>query len=313
LRILASTPLYPPRSRVGSWLSTHACLAWLASRGHDAHVVPLNGCSQPYELDGVRVTPSTMGAKLPVDIVVSHLGDNGRGQHVADALGAPSVVMVHGPVTSTDHAALAGAALVVFNSCATRDAAGWGGPSVVVHPPVWPQHYKARPGQHVSIINCSIPKGIGVFDLVARSTPQAQFLGVRGSYGRQVMRPAPNITFLATTVDMRSVYGLTRILLMPSDHETWGRVGVEAMCSGIPVIAHPTAGLLESLGGAGTFVDRNDIAGWRNEVLRLLDPEQWQAASQRAIERSQELHPVADLERLEMALWGLAQEPACAL
>ncbi|MFE4971343.1 glycosyltransferase [Kitasatospora sp. NPDC056651] len=50
------------------------------------------------------------------------------------------------------------------------------------------------------------------------------------------------------------VYARSRVVLMPSSHESWGRVGVEAFASGIPVIAHPTPGLAECLGHAGIYV-----------------------------------------------------------
>ncbi|WP_262928542.1 glycosyltransferase family 4 protein [Streptomyces sp. CBMA152] len=48
------------------------------------------------------------------------------------------------------------------------------------------------------------------------------------------------------------VYSRSRVILMPSLYESWGRVAVEAFASGIPVIAHTTPGLVESMGEAGS-------------------------------------------------------------
>lgn len=76
---------------------------------------------------------------------------------------------------------------------------------------------------------------------------------------------------------------------MPSESETWGMAGVEAMCSGIPVIAHPTPGLKESLGDAGIFVDRDDIDGWVEQLVRLDDVREYAAASTAASRRAAEL------------------------
>jgi glycosyltransferase involved in cell wall biosynthesis len=52
------------------------------------------------------------------------------------------------------------------------------------------------------------------------------------------------------------------VLMVPSVHESYGMAAVEALASGIPVIAHPTPGLREALGDAGTFVDRADVRVW---------------------------------------------------
>ncbi|MBQ1163612.1 glycosyltransferase, partial [Streptomyces sp. A73] len=67
------------------------------------------------------------------------------------------------------------------------------------------------------------------------------------------------------------VYGRTRVLLMPRSYESWGRAGCEALASGIPVEAHPTPGLCESLGEAGVYVDRNDLDGYEAVLRKLLE------------------------------------------
>jgi glycosyltransferase involved in cell wall biosynthesis len=105
------------------------------------------------------------------------------------------------------------------------------------------------------------------------------------------------------------VYARTKLLLMPSDYESWGRVGVEAMASGIPVIAHPTEGLTESLGDAGTFIHRDDIPAWCDAITRLLKPRAWGAASKKAKARSAELDPARDLATWVQALEHLSRVP----
>jgi len=91
------------------------------------------------------------------------------------------------------------------------------------------------------------------------------------------------------------VYARTKVLLMPSSYESWGRVGVEAMASGIPVVAHPTPGLCESLGEAGIFVDRNDLDGYEAVLRKLMTRTEYGLASKKAQARSAELDPTAEL------------------
>jgi glycosyltransferase involved in cell wall biosynthesis len=190
-----------------------------------------------------------------------------------------------------------GAALVVCNSHATRAALRWAGPTIVAHPPVWPDQYRTTPGDKVTLINLSPMKGGDLFYRLARSLPHRQFLAVKGGYGKQRANRVANVTVVEHTADMIGVYQQTRILLMPSTRESWGRVGIEAMCSGIPVIAAPTPGLLESLGPAGVFVPLDQPPRWLQEVERLHDDTQWAEASGRALSRVAELDPAGDVAR----------------
>jgi len=142
-------------------------------------------------------------------------------------------------------------------------------------------------------------KGAEVFYELAERLPNQKFLGVQGGYGVQVLDDLPNVELLEHLPPDRmrdEVYARTRVLLMPSAHESYGRTGVEAMASGIPVIAHPTDGLREALGSAGVFVDRDDIDGWETLLRKLLDGRRWRHASARARQRVTELDPAADID-----------------
>jgi len=92
---------------------------------------------------------------------------------------------------------------------------------------------------------------------------------------------------------------------MPSAYESWGRTGIEAAASGIPTIAHPTPGLLESLGKSGTFVARDDIAGYVEAIRAFDDPQLYKAKSNAARARSRELEPTRHIDLLEAALLDL--------
>jgi glycosyltransferase involved in cell wall biosynthesis len=304
VNVLAVTPLYPPVSRVGAWLSTHEFLRGLAERGHHVDAVGYLLTDAGYDLDGIHVHRQPAADLFDrADVVISHLGDNQQAAKAAAARGLPSVRMAHSdPVQK---GVLNGAALVVCNSQATSAALAWDGPTIVAHPPVWPDQYRTTPGDKVTLINVSPPKGADLFFRIARALPHRQFLAVKGGYGKQRINKAANVTVIEHTADMIGVYHQTRILLIPSARESWGRVGIEAMCSGIPVIAAPTPGLLESLGPAGVFARVDQATRWVQEIERLHDPTQWAEASARALARAAEFDPAADVIRFAEAIEAL--------
>lgn len=310
MKILAAVPLYPPTSRVGAWLATHRCLAYLASLGHDVDVVPyMHGMLRwDYDLDGVHVRPGAVLRDWPrPDLVVSHLGDNHEAASLATTdWGVPSVRFVHGshPDNLPNLQAIP-PDLTVFNSASLAAETGWAGPSMVVHPSA--DTGTAVPGDRVTLVNLTEQKGGILFWQLAKSMPDVAFLGVRGGYGQQVSNKAKNTTVIDMTEDMaHDVYAKTRVLLMPSERETWGMVGVEAMRCGIPVIAHPTPGLVESLGPAGIFVDRNDLPGWQQAIRRLMVKSEWRRASNAALERAVQLAEVDHLPEFADRIEALA-------
>lgn len=307
MNLLAWVPLYPPSSMVGSWVSTHLCLAHLADRGHRVDVVTYLAGGHAYDLDGVHVHPGAQLEDFSPDVVLSHLGDNARAAEMAKWSRLPSVRMVHGLNELNQHRLRRRPPdLAVFNSESLRSATRWGGPSIVVHPPV-DIDLPVSSGDAVTLVNLSAEKGGGVFAQLARRMPDRRFLGVRGGYGRQVEVSGPNVEVVEPTHRMVSdVYARTRVLVMPSASETWGMVAVEAMASGIPVIAHPTPGLRESLGSAGIFADRGNVSEWVAAIRRLDDPDAWAAASERALARAMELDPAPQLARFAEAVEALA-------
>ena len=312
MKIGAVTPLYPPGSRVGSWLSTHECLRVLVAAGHDVVANPAMGADpDEYVLDGVRVVPGAWRMDEVIagaDLVISHLGDPGHAHKAALARGIPSVRMVHGIIGQDALRQMVGFPpdLLVFNSESSAETARHRCPHIVVNPIFDRKDFATTTGELVTHVNQSDPKGGQMFQKLVRFMPDIGFLAVRGGYGKQRDMVGQNVETMACTEDMRDdVYSRTRVLLIPSKAETWGMVGVEAMCSGIPVIASPTPGLKESLGYAGIFVDANNFRGWMSELRRLMDPDEWSAASARSLARVAELDSGEGAQRFLEAIEGL--------
>ncbi|GAA0632199.1 glycosyltransferase family 4 protein [Kutzneria viridogrisea] len=320
MRVLAMLHLYTPHHNAGAEMMTHALLRALVDSGHEVDVLLSRDHHQitdPYTHQGVRVFPHQDNgdpfawfadpARRP-HLVVTHLENTERASILGAQYGVPVVHLAHNTFDDTKWALARQPALVVVNSeWMAEDFTAWWlyehgatpmPPMLTVHPPVRAEEYATKPGSRVTLINLCLDKGADIFYALAKRFPDRQFLGVAGAYGTQHRLDLPNVEFLDHVPgnEMRDrVYARTKVLLMPSVYESWGRVGIEAACSGIPTIAHPTAGLRESLGDSGTFADRDDIDAWETHLARLLTPRGWSAASRRALARATELDPCTQL------------------
>ncbi|MFF7147463.1 glycosyltransferase family 4 protein [Streptomyces griseoaurantiacus] len=296
----------------------------LVERGHDVSVwlSRYGGAHAEYEYHGIRVVPLESRLDFPTavrraDVLLAHLETVPSTASLARGYGKPLVVVCHNTHRPTFRdAAAGGTALAVYNSLwMEREAELFFAEfpkairpetSLVVRPPVFADEYRTKPGKAVTLVNCNPEKGGRVLAALAKRMPDVEFLAVRGAYGEQILPDLPNVTVLEHVPgeEMRErVYARTRVLLMPSSYESWGRAGCEALASGIPVVAHPTPGLCESLGEAGIFVDREDLAGYEAVLRKLMAPAEYRLASKRARARSVELDPAADL-----AAWCAAVE-----
>lgn len=316
LNVVARVHAYPPDHNAGAEWALHEMLRALVGRGHEVSVwLSRQAASrEPYSVDGVRVVPHAGGgdarfarAVARASAVVSHLENVPGAACLARGFGKPLIVVCHNTFGLTWQPMLEGSsALAVVNSqwMLAKAEEVFDGQRcrpdrmLVVRPPVWPEEYRAPRGDCITLVNCTVTKGVRVLAELAERMPERKFLAVKGGYGEQEPPVLDNVLVLDHLPgrEMRdAVYARTRLLLMPSDYESWGRVGVEAMSSGIPVLAHPTAGLTESLAGAGIFCDRDDVDAWQAEIERLDDRDAYQAASRKARARSKALDPAADL------------------
>lgn len=327
MRVAALVHYYVPHYMAGSETMLHAMLRALVTAGHTVEVVVTEHRRGPaeYEHDGVRVRCAGPGRPVPAlldeigpDVLVSHHQEAPHASHYAARLrrarrAAPCVVHV---VHNTFPASLSVTRrwrpdLIAFNTewvrahFASRRAIPPGSRTLVVHPPVRPDEHRVdQPGDAVTLVNLNRDKGGEILYRLARAMPDVPFAGVVGGHGPQIVRDLPNVEIIQHTPDMRrDVWPRTRLLIMPSIYESYGMAGVEAMASGIPVIAAPTPGLRESLGSAGVFVDRRNLEGWEREIRRLLAPAEWRRAAKQARARSAELDP-----REELAAWVTAVE-----
>ncbi len=85
-----------------------------------------------------------------------------------------------------------------------------------------------------------------------------------------------NVKVFEPEDDSRELYKKVKILLIPSQwKEAFGRVAIEAMINGIPVIASNVAGLKDAVGSGGILLEKEDINFWISEIKKLSEDESY--------------------------------------
>jgi len=84
---------------------------------------------------------------------------------------------------------------------------------------------------------------------------------------------APRVRWLGriSAADLAGIFLAASVVAVPSRYEGFGLPVVEAMAYGIPVVAADGTALPEVVGEAGVLVDPDDVAGWANALVDLLE------------------------------------------
>jgi len=311
LKVLAHVHLYPPVHNAGAEWMLHALLKYgLDNRGWDVQVLTDHLPARSDSFQGIRVRHDRNISTVSIEyrfsnVIITHLDMTRKAMEISGRQGRPLVHLVHNDMQlAFNRVTRKSCALAVFNSQWLKDAVQWDGPSIIMHPPTRMADYEIKlEGDKVTLINLSPAKGVDVFYDAVERNPNINFLGVKGSYGEQVLpiRDFPNLEIWDNQPDIKEVYRQTKILLMPSHYESWGRVAVEAACSGIPTICSPTPGLLEAGVGAD-YCDPLKARSWSSAINRLMRSDAvWNQASEEAKARAIELDLISEQQLLETA------------
>jgi len=291
----------------------HQISKFLISKGHTVrvllHQANRHKITKPYEWEGVTVFPPQQKEALysNCDVILTHLEYTQESIWAARKHRKKLVHFVH---NSSLYPSIKNApeAHVVYNSEWIKEELKYPNNSFVMEPPCDYRFYdvckKPIDNEYITLINLDTNKGGKILQKLARMMPDRMFLAVKGSYSvdgeGQITNQPPNVKVIENTPDIRSVYKQTRVLLMPSLYESWGRTATEAMCNGIPVIAARTKGLDENLGKAGLFLeDREDVEQIVRWIKRLDDTKFYNQVSKMCRERSRELDPIEKLTQFE--------------
>lgn len=158
-------------------------------------------------------------------------------------------------------------------------------------------------GRFVTFVNPQPTKGVFWFARIvyelSRRRPEIPFLVVEGRGKAEWLAQCDldlsglrNLHRMRNTPDPRHFYRLSRVVLMPSLwEEALGRVAVESLINGIPVLASRRGGLPEALAGAGFLFDMpqehttlpyrcptaSEVAPWIETIERLWDDKDFYA------------------------------------
>lgn len=120
---------------------------------------------------------------------------------------------------------------------------------------------KQKKPHYISQMSDGIEKGSLITYLLAANHPGLPFMSVIRGYKNSIfeIKPLKNIKTKLRTNDVRNYYGETKILLVPSlCVESFGRVALEGLLNGIPVLATNLGGLTEIVGNSQYLVDVPD-------------------------------------------------------
>jgi N-acetyl-alpha-D-glucosaminyl L-malate synthase BshA len=145
---------------------------------------------------------------------------------------------------------------------------------------------------------------LAVFDRIRQKVPARLLLigdGPQRSMAERIARQrgfADRATFLGNVAAVETVLPIAKLLLLPSDAESFGLAALEAMACGVPVVGTAAGGLPEVVadGACGFLKPVGDVEGMAEGALALLeDPVLWKQFSVEARRRAVEEFPTDEI------------------
>ncbi len=189
--------------------------------------------------------------------------------------------------------------------------------------------------KYITFINPLPAKGVTLFMRLAliaqKRQPSWRFLVVESrarwteveQYFKLQSKDFYNVDKLAHSPDIRAVYALTKVLLLPSLwHESYGRVATEANLNGIPVLASNSGGIKEALNNGGTCLEvpqkcledfsyipnDEEMEEWFSTLEKIMDDANYENYCIEAKKSSEAFNLQKNIDKAEQALLALFEE-----
>jgi glycosyltransferase involved in cell wall biosynthesis len=326
----------------GAETMIHDLMRYLAKVGWEASAIVMAGAPSVHEVDGVLVRTNQDKRVIhslasEADVLLTHLGATPRARAMGELYGKPVAQLIHNTNQYSVGFLGDGCDFAIYNSewvseyhaekasmpivnsyqenghsiIRKRRCSSW--PSVVVRPPAEePIRLGGNPYGAITLVNLVPNKGPHILYGLAERNPALSFIGVIGGYERdkQVIREdLPNVLVHQHTKNIDDYLSQTAIALVASKYESYGRVAVEAMARGIPVLATATPGLEECIGSAGHLVeDRENLDSWQVGIEEyLMHYEHW-SSEVSARYASLQAQTIEDLKILDYSLKELVRK-----
>lgn len=312
MNILFSIHLYPPEHNCGAEYMAHSIAKHLQSKGHYVKVLLHQAnhyrITNNYVFDGVDVFPPNQnvieGLLRWSDAIITHLDYTHWTVGVAGMYKKPVFHLIHNSHKYPEIENAHYPQYVVYNSEWIKSDLNYKWDNFTLTPPVDFRDYDlgkdSEANEYITLINLNENKGGKIFEQIARALPNRRFLGVLGSYDDQVIPNLENVKIVRNSASIKPIYGMTRILLMPSKYESWGRTATEAMSNGIPVICTDGEGLKENCGYAGTYIkNRDNVQSWIEAIKKLDDKKTYSELSRKSRKRAKDHDPSKALDEFE--------------
>jgi len=297
MKILLTPGNWHPNAAGGEWYLSNLC-RYLLEYGHEIKCIC--HCEEPFIHNGIECFPVGDMTRIFVehndlfewcDIVFYQLIGASYGYNKCKQHNKPNIFFAH---NFGKHYFLTNKSRVVYNSNFMASQQLFDAPSTVLQPLINYRDYTPGTGSKIALINCNENKGGNEFVKLAEMLPQYQFLGVKGMYGAQIAPNIPNVEYIENGV---IPWHEIKILLVPSETESWSQVATEAICNGIPVICSDLEGLRENLLYAGEFINRNSLHSYVDRITQLMENKNWYCSrSLVSLQRARELDPLPRVE-----------------